>query len=349
MGEQFFVGESQNFAEWQSFVDSCDSASIFQTSYWAKALKEAGTKTLLIVARDRGGDIKGGMLSTYVKFSFLKLSIVPSMTVLGGPLVYDVDDNQLLHDIVKFFDTKAKNLGAFVSSLRSFFPLDKILIRQLNYEFGRLPCTMLFDLNRSIEELWKNMEKNARYGVRKATKAGVVVEEATSFDDLLAYYQIQENTSGRLGIPLISFQVLSTLWQNFFPKGILKLFLARCDTQPIAGVIVFTWQDKIWPYLAASFKQYWRLHPNLMLHWHILKWGKDNGMKMYDFMGIPCSADRNHPLYNLYLFKKQFGGQIVRHGEYVKNQFRLKSNLYHRMLKLTYPVISLMRKEKMAK
>jgi len=340
MCARFFVEEceNENLTEWQNFVDSSSLGSIFQTKYWAKALQEAGSKMLLVVARDRKGNISGGILGTYSEYSLLKFNIIPGMLVWGGPLVYDVNDKQLLEMMLRTFDMKAKKLGALTSFIRSFAPLDEVLVNRLNYimEYDSLPCTVIMDLTKSSEYIWKNMHDRARRGIRKAEKKGLVVEEGKCLDDLLAYYQICRPTAKRLKISLISFRVMESLWRNFSHRNNVKLFLAKYGSEPIAGVIIVRWQEKMWGWHGASLEQYWHLNPNLLIHWNIINWGINNGVKSYDIMGIPCKKDENHPKYGLYLFKTQFGGKIVRHGEYEKNFSPLKTLLLKRILAPLY-------------
>jgi len=334
MRTQFLVEASQNFAEWQSFVDSCDSANIFQTSYWAKALREAGSRSLLLMGRDENDSIVGGMLASYTPFSFLGLSVIPSISVFGGPVVNDRTNTHLLRRMFVHLDEKAKKLGIARSFVRSFFPLDDVLVKQFNYviEHDRLPCTVILDLTKSDDDLLKGMSKRGRWGIRKAQKEGVNVSEARGLKDLSLYYEIGVNTSKRLGLPSTSFQRFRSLWKAFAPEENMKIFLARYHGRPIAGCIILRWGKKMWYWHSSSLKEYWRLNPNHLLQWHAIKWGKERGVRLYDFLGIPCKGSRNHPKYGLYLFKTQFGGRILRHGEYIKHHSRLRSALFRNLL-----------------
>ena len=62
--------EHGNLDRWQDFVDNSTFCNIFQTKQWAKAIQEAGLKTLLIAARAQRGEIIGGMLATYSAYNF---------------------------------------------------------------------------------------------------------------------------------------------------------------------------------------------------------------------------------------------------------------------------------------
>jgi len=336
MGAQYFVEECGNLNEWQSFVDDSALGNIFQTKDWAKAMLGAGWRNLLLVARDRTGNISGGLLSFYIDFSFLGLKIVPTISAVGGPIVYDLNDNDLLDTILSVFDVKARKIGALHSFLRSFFPLDQILLEHLNYriERDRLPCTVIVDLTRPTEELWKDLNKNARWGVRKAERTGVVVREGRDLHDVFAYYQIHVQTCRRLKIPPASFLAFKSVWNTLSSGNNVKLFLAVFDGKPIAGNIVLRWRDKAWAWHGASLERYWRLHPNQFVEWHSIKWAKENDAKTYDFLGIPCKKDNRHPKYGLYLYKTQYGGEIVRQGEYLKRYFPLRSILFKQSLSI---------------
>lgn len=334
MSKHYSVEASKNFAEWQSFVGSSDSASIFQTSYWARALKKAGLNALLIVARDRRGDIVGGMLSHYNTYSILKLDIIPSIAVMGGPLVYDFSDRQLVEIIIRHFDVKSRKLGALHSFVRSFLQLDDIMVNQLGYgiEYDRLPCTVIQDLTKSVKDIWKSMHRAGRRGIRKAEKAGVYIEEGKGLDDLMKYHRLQIRTSKRLKIPIKSFQFYRSIWETFRSRNNVKIFLAKYKNEPIAGCIILRWYDKMWYWDSGSIPYYWRLYPNDLLQWHVINWGINEGVRIYDLLGIPCKKDEKHPKYGLYLFKTQFGGKIVRHGEYVKHYFHLRYALLKKLL-----------------
>jgi len=58
----------------------------------------------------------------------------------------------------------------------------------------------------------------------------------------------------------------------------------------------------------ASIKEGRNVMPNHALHWHLIKWAKEKGYKVYDLWGIPSAPSEKHPLYGVYRFKKGFNG-----------------------------------------
>lgn len=332
--------------DWQSFVDSSDLYNIFQTRQWAKAMQKAGLGILLTLARDEKDHVKGGILGIYGRYSFFGLKTIPMVQVWGGPILYDTNDKHLVEVLLRAFEKEAKKLGVISSYIRSFVPLDDILVDRLNYtmEFSSLPCTVIIDLTRSIEEIWKQLQERGRRSIRKALKQGVSVEEGKTIEDLLIYYEISKSTRKRLKTPLVPLRLMMVLWKTFSQENNTKLFLAKHRGKPIAGVIIVRWRDKIWGWHGASLAKYWPLNANLLIHWNIIEWGVKNHLKTYDLMGIPCKKDSSHPKYGLYLFKTQLGGNIVRHGEYAKNYFPLT---YFLLSKIFRPIRSRLPKTEM--
>lgn len=334
MGAQYFVEECKSLDEWQSFVDNSARGNIFQTRDWAEALKEAGLKTLLIVVKDARDNIVGGMLTAYRVYSLTGFNIIPSISAIGGPLLSNVNDEQLLEMIFSFFDAKAKRLGALHSFIHSFLKLDDVLVKKFGYsiEYDRLACTVIQDLTKSTQDIWKSMRRDARRGIRKAEKAGVSIKEGKHLNDLKKYYRLQIETSKRLKIPIKSFQIYNSIWETFHSHNNVKIFLAKYKKELIAGCIILRWHDKMWYWDSCSIPNYWRLYPNNLLQWYVINWGINEGVKVYDLLGIPCKRHEKHPKYGLYIFKTQFGGEIVRHGEYVKHYFPLRSAMFKKLL-----------------
>lgn len=305
---------------WQSFADNIDTQNIFQTSQWAKAVRKVGLGILLTVAMDEEGAVRGGILGTYAKLSFLRLEVIPVLQVWGGPILLDMNDKHLAEILLRVFEKEAREKGVISCYIRSFAQLDDILVNRLDYKLESygLPCTLIVDLTGTEDELWRQLQERGRRGIRKALKKGVVIEQGNTSEDLLTYYEMSRSTARRLGIAPVPFKLMTVLWKIFSPNDQFKLFLAKHQGEAIAGVIIVRWKDKMWGWHGASLSRSWSLNANVLLHWNIIQWGARNQVRTYDLMGIPCEKDSSHPKYGLYLFKTQLGGKIVRHGEYTK-------------------------------
>jgi lipid II:glycine glycyltransferase (peptidoglycan interpeptide bridge formation enzyme) len=66
-----------------------------------------------------------------------------------------------------------------------------------------------------------------------------------------------------------------------------------------------------------------RMHPNDLVIWEILKWGKENGYRIFDFGG----AGRPDREYGVREYKKKFGGATLNLGRYQKVHNRFLMNI----------------------
>ncbi|MFQ5943849.1 MAG: lipid II:glycine glycyltransferase FemX, partial [Anaerolineales bacterium] len=75
--------------------------------------------------------------------------------------------------------------------------------------------------------------------------------------------------------------------------------------------------------------------PNHLLHWEAIRWAKEQGCKVYDFVGAPNELDESDSMWGVYRFKKGFGGQLVRTiGEW---DFALRPSAY-KVYRLLMPI-----------
>ncbi len=75
--------------------------------------------------------------------------------------------------------------------------------------------------------------------------------------------------------------------------------LARKDNDIVAGAIILCFNRHLYFWDGVSFRKFYHLAPNNLLHWNVIEWGFENGMTQYDMMGA------NIP--NIARFKMSFG------------------------------------------
>jgi len=127
----------------------------------------------------------------------------------------------------------------------------------------------------------------------------------------------------------------------FSEKGKCKLFIAKYEDIPLAGIMVFASGNRAWYFYGASNNQERNRMPTYLLQWKAMKWAASQGCTEYDLWGVPDEevgilesefANRVEGLWGVYRFKRGFGGEIKRTSgvfEFVLNrsQFRIYSFL----------------------
>ncbi|MBF6612317.1 MAG: peptidoglycan bridge formation glycyltransferase FemA/FemB family protein [Chloroflexi bacterium] len=207
--------------------------------------------------------------------------------------------------------------------------------------------TIVLDIDKSEEDLLKDMKPKTRYNLRLAGRRGVEVRRAATLGDLQAFYSLLEVTGERDDFGIHTFPYYEKLWQTFGATSnvsdILVLLAEHPDpvereSGPIGGLLALRFGDEaIYMYGASSDKG--REHmPNYLLQWEAIKWAREQGCTLYDFWGIPDAPEEGSEseispvntrsgLRGVYWFKKGFGGREVEYPgayDYVYNPLLYK-------------------------
>ena len=204
------------------------------------------------------------------------------------------------------------------------------------------PDTTLLDLSKTEEELLSCMKNKWRYNIRLAAKKGVQVTRHygtdSDFEEAFnTFYGLFMQTSERDGVSFHEREYYHDLLQRGAPANspmenggqentkdgrgasalqapkkadpLLTLYLARHDGEALAGIItLFCGREAVYLY-GASGNSKRNLMPAYLLQWTAIQDAKTYGAPVYDFYGMPPTADEGHPMHGLYQFKTGFGGQ----------------------------------------
>lgn len=174
--------------------------------------------------------------------------------------------------------------------------------------FKDIQATIEIDLSKTIEELWNALDKDARWGVNKAKKEGLTVQEAKE-ENWLDFYPIYADTCKRGVIPPLSLEEIKKS----------KLFVCKKDKNIIAGAAIKQKEEKIELFLNASLPEFLRFQPNNLLYWSMIEYGKNNNFKIFDLGGYQLKAKSGNKLYEVNRFKERWGGKIITYYVYSKN------------------------------
>ncbi len=191
--------------------------------------------------------------------------------------------------------------------------LGEIGFRKARYDLN-LKTTLIVDLSLSEEKLLAKMKGKTRYNVRLAAKKGIEVVEPDFEEGWEIFYAWMKHTSERKeGYSLRrSRNYLHAVTRYMYDTGQGRLFFARHEGTPLAGIYVFTFGEKYWYMYGASGDEKRNLKPNYLLQWEVMRWAKERGLTHYDMVGVPKleDLDESSSLWGVYKFKEGFGGEI---------------------------------------
>jgi len=197
--------------------------------------------------------------------------------------------------------------------------------------------TLRLNLTKPEEELWEQLDPDAKYSVRKASKSLCVMRYALrgfdkdSFSALKNFHQLLKGTGKSKGFYIPKWQDLKAKAECFGKKAWLILTYRRQLTDhgpqqedgpssvvshqspPLAGCLLLIHNGTAYYHHAASSAEGRRLLAGYPILWEAIRLAKKLGCYTFDFEGIYDQrfpkATRNWEGFTY--FKKKFGGKEV--------------------------------------
>lgn len=179
--------------------------------------------------------------------------------------------------------------------------------------------TIHIDLKLPEDELFNQIKKKTRYGIRSAKNQGVCVAQSK---DINLFAQMWQKSARKRGMWFPLKKEITALWNAFGKKAhILFAYKNRpIHDTPIAGVLLVCSPDTAYYMYAFSTKEGNRLSAPTLLVWEAIKLAKNppagGGCKIFDFEGI---YDERYPQTKNWKgftrFKEGFGGKTVTYPE----------------------------------
>ena len=199
--------------------------------------------------------------------------------------------------------------------------------------------TFVLDLQKSEEDLLKDMHPKTRYNIRLAEKKGVKITEDNSDKSFNEYLRLTDETTKRQKFYAHSKNYHNQMWQTLKNKGAFDkdklsahLFKAVYENETLAAWILFLYKDKLYyPYGASSSNHREVMASNLMM-WEAIKFGKKMGLKEFDMWGaLGKNPDTKDSWYGFHKFKEGYG---ARHIEFVGSYDLIVKNEAYFLYKL---------------
>ena len=306
---------------WNAFVAAHPSGHFFQTWEWGE-LQEG-----LAARPQRLGLVRDGALAGVVQVLHFdtgrKFAYVPR-----GPVV-DPDDAQAADALTEAVTRTAYTAGAdFIriepeweyTDARADHLVSSGWTRAKQFIMPRR--TILVDLRPDPQTIWDRFRSNTRNRIRLAGKLGVEVRVGGE-GDVATFIGLSQETDARHEMRRSDPDQYTLAWRHFAARDAMRLYLARADNQDLAGLMVFICGQKA-TYLwggSTSAPEARKYNPNQLLHWTAMQWAREQGCTVYDLHGIPDYdldvleaeyARQTGGMWNLYRFKRGFGGRVYR-------------------------------------
>jgi lipid II:glycine glycyltransferase (peptidoglycan interpeptide bridge formation enzyme) len=165
---------------------------------------------------------------------------------------------------------------------------------------------------RTEQDVLRGMNQQWRRAIRKAEKAGVVVEIG-GLDDLGDFYRLYAETARRDGFKPQTPEHFQRAWRALSAEapGRIRLYLGRHEGEVLAAMLVVTVGDVAGYAYGGSASHRREVYPSNAVHWRIIRDLLAEGVTHYDLRGMADVLDPDHPGFGLVRFKLGTGGDAV--------------------------------------
>ncbi|MBA7472571.1 hypothetical protein ES707_07902 [subsurface metagenome] len=277
--------------EWHTYVKNHPGGLMSHLPQWKEVVEESFYhKPFYLFARNEEDRLCGILPLFQVKSWLTGNRLVSLPFALCGPIT---DSEDILKELVY----RAKDL---CHDLRcSYLEIRMAELKNLGLETSNYFSTYVLELSEP-QAVWKKLDpKSVRWAINKARKDGVTVRASSTIEDLKCFYQLNQKTKRKLGVPGHPFTFLKNISSRM--GAITRLYLAEFEGLPIAGTITLSFKDTVHYAYAASDERYLRYHPNNLLVWQAIVDSCNQGYRYFDF-GRTSPDDEG-----LVRFKKHWG------------------------------------------
>lgn len=162
------------------------------------------------------------------------------------------------------------------------------------------------------ETLYARLSETRRRQIKKAEKVGVEICEATSEEEVIAWYAILADLYRRkVKTPLFPLAFFIAFYRQ--QRGVY--LLVKAEGKVIGGMMcpildkrcIYEW------FVCGMDAEYKAYSPSVMATWAAMEYAYAHGIKRFDIMG----AGVPDVPYGVRDFKAEFGGELVEHGRFL--------------------------------
>jgi hypothetical protein len=297
--------------DWNLFFEGFASGNLQESFEYGEVIKRSNPNTgvIRLMALDATNPVGIVQARYRRKFGFGEALEVGGLYGYG-PIVADIKEKEeiyveLMTTLEKLAIRKRILNGLIYQTERN------LTLEKMGYVIVDIFNIYRVKLSGNIEEVWRRMEHNKRRNIKKAEEQGVKVIEGSSYDHLISFYEMLKITEKRAGFKSHSFDFFNSCLKIFGAKDKVKIFLAKKDDKPIAGVFILIYADTAYALAAGSLSEAWHFRPNDILHWKAMEWACTNGLSYYHLGSVSePPPHENSPRWGLWRWKREWNGQL---------------------------------------
>ncbi len=172
-------------------------------------------------------------------------------------------------------------------------------------------ATFVIDLTAPPEKIWKRIHRTARRNVNQAEEHGLVIEEATSDDDIRSFHALRSERGAAPGEPRFPEDHYLQGCRRLIQSSQGRLLVARQGGRLLAGSLLLCHGGFAAHHQHAACPEGRQLRAGDLLLWHSLLAMKDAGCSRYDMVTVEVAPPPGSREAGIRDFKQKWGGELV--------------------------------------
>jgi len=284
---------------WDAFVEDHPQGCIFHHSAWKTVIDNSfpQVEPYYFILENTDG-IQGGAPFFFVKswITGKRLVSLP-FTFYSDPLV---GSNDFLSKLLKGIMLKQKELKATFIQFRTRYAEPSRWGLDLQEYPGFKNHTLY--LEPDLDTLKRSFHRTCvRQRINRAENSNILVVEASSETDMKTFYRLHCLTRKKYGISPQPYSFFKNMWDILYPKGMLYLFIAEYDGQPVSSLLCLKYKKTVHAEYMGTDSRFNRYSGNIYLFWHAIQKAKAEGYQSFEFGSSPTSETE------LIDFKRRWG------------------------------------------
>jgi serine/alanine adding enzyme len=322
--------------KWVSFVESHPHGSFFHSPDAFELYQTLG-KPGFIALVDTTGTIHGVCLYYVQPFGPPIINKLFNRALIYGNLLVDDKLNRL--EEIMLNEIQRQNKRPVYIELRNFHIDQYADVFKRNGFTYKPHLGIINKLHHSEEELLAALTASRRNGVRKALKSNLSfkAEHEIPEKDLEEGYSLISESYGRIKVPFPTKNSFDAINRNLALNSRIFCMLYDCNGRMMVFAVCLIYKDTFYGYYlgAKRDEEFLKKRPLDLFNWELMLLAKRLNLKLFDWMGAG-SPDED---YGVRDFKKQYGGELMETGRYIKVNKPIRYWLIFTVLKKLYKLL----------
>jgi hypothetical protein len=292
--------ESSDYSQWDSFVDRSPQGDVFCYSWWLEAITKSHYK---IIALFENNEIVAGMPLAFDDENFINQP--PVTRTLG--ILYKPEDYLSRY-------RKASDQRKWQTALVEQLPLENFIQMCMHHNFtdwlpfrwkGFRQTTrytyLLYYENKTLNDLWKNLNSDKKKKINRAMKNGVRIEVTDDFELLYRFESLSFERQGlKFRIPANDLKLLDDVIKK---NGKRVIFKAIDHLNQVHAMLYVVFNTKsAYALMSGSDANLRKQGGHTLVTWEAIKFFRDK-VQYYNFGGSDIRTIEEHV--------KGYGGVIT--------------------------------------